>query len=138
MKTGTTVRAGVFALAAMLAGCAHQARTGPSPDMRSASDPWLRARSDADCQQQFGCLFAIVEDSSRSPLSGADVELSGTSVHVTSNNQGRISAQNIPLGSHRIRVLANGETLESDPVAFGMTIQTLTVIVSPGHLRIVR
>ena len=85
---------------------------------------------------QSACLFAVLVDVAGNPVVNADVELTGSTVHVTSNGRGRVVAQAIPLGSHRVRVIANGETLESDPIPFGMTIRTLVLQVSPGSLHL--
>ena len=93
-----------------------------------ASDPWLGTRSANDCTQP-ACLFAVVTDSAGHPLSGADVEVVGTQVRATTNNVGRLSLQGIPLGSHRIRLFADGAPLESAPVAFGMTLLAITIQV---------
>lgn len=102
---------------------------------RTTHDPWLRSKSASDCPQP-SCLFAILVDSAGTPLAGADVELTGTTVHVTTNNQGRIMIQAIPLGSHRIRVFANGEPIESTPVAFGYTFNALVLELRGEQLRV--
>jgi hypothetical protein len=125
-----------LALGLLAAGCARHSSTAVRPDEHvAATDSWLRGRSDADCQQA-ACLFAVLVDTAGNPVSGADLELSGSTVHVTSSGQGRVVAQGISLGSHRVRVIRNGETLESDPIPFGYTIKTLVMEVAPGSLRI--
>jgi hypothetical protein len=127
-----------LALAICAAGCAHHtssSRVRPDEHV-AATDSWLRGRSDADCQQP-SCLFAILVDTAGNPVVGADPELSGSTVHVTSTGQGRVVAQGIPLGSHRVRVIQQGgETLESDPIPFGYTIKTLVMEIAHGSLRI--
>jgi hypothetical protein len=126
----------LMTLATLVAGCTHHASQVRPDEHVAATDSWLRGRSDADCQQP-SCLFAILVDTAGNPVVGADLELSGSPVHVTSSGQGRIVAQGIPLGSHRVRVIRNGgETLESEPIPFGYTIKTLVMEVAPGSLRI--
>ena len=115
---------GTLAAAAVAAVLASACASGGA----RAHDPWLGTRTMADCSQP-ACLFAVVTDSAGHPLSGADVELSGTSVRATTTNNGRLALQNIPLGSHRIRLFADGATLESAPVAFGMTLLAVTIEV---------
>lgn len=126
-----------LALGALAAGCARAShQESVRPDERVAStDSWLRGRSADDCPQS-ACLFAVLVDSAGAPIPNADVELTSSTVHVTSNGQGRVVAQAIPLGSHRVRVIHNGETLESDLIPFGFTIKTLVMEVRPGSLRI--
>ncbi len=125
-----------LALGVLVAGCAHHSQQTVRPDEHVANtDSWLRGRSDADCPQA-ACLFAVLVDTAGNPVPNADVELSSSTVHVTSNGQGRIVAQAIPLGSHRVRVTRGNEVLESDPIPFGFTIKTLVMEVAPGSLRI--
>src|SRR5690242_14213345 len=101
----TMVGSALVALVA--AGCA-------SSGVR-ATDPWLTARKSTDCSQP-SCLFAVVQDSSGTQLPHADVELSGTSIHANTDSRGRLALQNIPLGSRRIRLFADGAPIESAPL----------------------
>ena len=106
--------------AAVVVGCASGGAR--------AHDPWLGSRQASDCTQP-SCLFAVVTDSSGNPLAGADVELSGTSIRTTTNNSGRLAIQGIPLGSHRVRLFADGAPIESAPLAFGLTMLAVTIQV---------
>ena len=125
-----------LALGIAAAGCARSTyQEQSSPSRVAAMDSWLRERSASDCPRS-ACLFAVIVDSAGNPIPNAIVELTGSTVHATSTGQGRIIAQSIPMGSHRVRVTHGGETLESEPIAFGYTIRTLVMEVSPGNLRI--
>lgn len=126
-----------LALGLAAAGCARGAQQqAVSPDAHvAATDSWLRGMSDADCPRA-ACMFAVLVDTAGNPVVNATVELTGSTIHVTSNGRGRVIAQGIPLGSHRVRVISNGETLESEPIPFGYTIKTLVMEVAPGSLRI--
>jgi hypothetical protein len=129
-------RLAALALALPLAACSRGQQQNVAPDAHvAATDSWLRGLSDADCPRS-ACLFAVLVDTAGNPIVNADVELTGSAVHVTSNGRGRVIMQAIPLGSRRVRVTRNGETLESQPIAFGYTIQALVMEVAPGSLRI--
>lgn len=118
------------------AGCAHRAQQGVRPDEHVANtDSWLRGRAE-DCPQP-SCLYAVLVDTGGNPIVNANVEFTGSAVQVTSSGRGRIFARGIPLGSHRVRVILHGgETLESEPIPFGYTINTFVMEVSAGSLRI--
>jgi iron complex outermembrane receptor protein len=71
-----------------------------------------------DAMAQTGTLSGMVSDSTGAPLSGADVRVDGTTLHVPTNDQGRYQLPGVPTGTHTVRALLLG---------FRAAVQTVTV-----------
>ena len=76
---------------------------------------------------QTGSLSGRVTDESGAAISGAEVRVEGTSLHTSTDDDGRFELRDVPLGPHTLRVLMLG---------FKVLARQVTVGAGPSSLEL--